>query len=391
MSGAAVLSGFVAKEEVWALSGVVPEARNHGQCVSGYEGCSLTHDLFMDDVMLWQVTERDELESGRWYWDGDVVYIADDPTNRRIELSTITYAFVGSADDVVIRGLTVEKYATPAQDGAIQSQEPGEGAFGEGWLIEDVDAWGHHGAAVRAGNRMVIRDSRIHHNGQLGITCAGTTDVLIEDNEIAHNNLAGFRWEWEAGGVKVTRSEALVFTGNSVHHNEGPGLWADIDTTDVLYEGNRVVDNSGPGIFYEISRRGVIRDNVVERNGFADTTWLWGAGILVAGSADVEVYANVVSENGNGIAGIQQERGDGEFGPHLLAGLHVYDNTVRLGSGRMGIVEDTGDSAVFTERGNRFESNTYVGPTGGNYLWKNSRLDKSGWIANGQDTDGTWR
>ena len=391
LSGAEVLSGFAAQDGVWALNGVIPDSRNHGRCVAGYEGCSLTQDLFMDDVMLWQVTDEDDLETGRWYWDGDAVYIADDPTNRRIELSTVEYAFVGAADDVTIRGLGVEKYATPAQDGAIQSQEPGEGAFGEGWLIEDVDASGNHGAAVRTGNQTVVRNSRLHHNGQLGITCAGGTDVLIENNEIAHNNLAGFKWEWEAGGVKVTRSANLVFRGNSVHHNTGPGLWADIDTSDVLYENNRVVDNTGPGIFYEISRNAVVRDNVVERNGLADSAWLWGAGILVAGSSNVEVYDNVVSANGNGIAGIQQDRGEGEFGPYLLADFYVHDNTVRLGDGRTGIVEDTGDKAVFEGRGNRFETNTYVGPTGRNYLWNNRRLGKEGWIASGQDTNGMWR
>ena len=143
----------------------------------------------------------------------------------------------------------------------------------------------------------MIRNCNVHHNGQLGITAAGSIDLLIETSEIAYNNLAGFKWEWEAGGVKVTNTLNAVFRGNNVHHNTGPGLWADIDAIDTVFEENRVLHNTGPGIFHEISRGAVIRDNTVEGNGFDHSRWLWGAGILVAGSSDVEVYNNVVTGN----------------------------------------------------------------------------------------------
>ncbi len=390
MNGAAILEGLVPDGEFWRLDGVANENRNHGECQGSYRGCSFTQDLFFDNVQLWQVTDKDDLEPGAWFREGETIFVADDPTHRTVEISVVSYAFVGSADDVTIRSLAVEKYATPAQEGTIQSQEPGQGERGNGWVLEDLDVSLNHGAGIRGGDNTLIRRSHIHHNGQLGITGAGGTGLVIEECEIAYNNTAGFRWEWEAGGVKVTNSDNVTFTNNVVHHNIGPGLWSDIDVIDTLYQGNKVFDNVGPGIFHEISGAAVIRDNVVERNGRPKSSWLWGAGILVAGSWDVEVFNNVVSRNGNGIAGIQQNRGSGPYGERLLRNLYVHNNTIELGSGRMGIVEDVRDDAVFEERNNRFATNTYVGDVGRAYLWMDRRVGRTGWMGFGQDVDGVW-
>jgi parallel beta-helix repeat protein len=159
---------------------------------------------------------------------------------------------------------------------------------------------------------------------------------------------------------------------------------------DTLYDSNRVVDNTGPGIYHEISYAATIRDNVVEGNGFDFSTWLWGAGILVSASPNVEVHGNEVRGNANGIAGIQQARGDGDFGPHLLSELHVYDNTIELGDGGMGLVTDAGDKSVFTDRGNVFDRNIYEGDPGRSYSWRGKILDRHGWVAAGQDVNGIW-
>lgn len=390
MNGSEILEGFVTDGDVWRLDGVKDDNRNHGECEGSYEGCAFSQDLFLDSVQLWQVTAIGDLEPGAWFRDGESVYVADDPTNRTVEISKRSYAFVGSADDVVIRSIRVEKYATPAQEGTVQAQLPGEGDRGDGWVLENLDVSLNHGAGIRSGDNTIIRDSYIHHNGQLGITGAGGTGLVIEGCEIAFNNTAGYEWEWEAGGVKVTNSDNVTFRDNVVHDNRGPGLWSDLDVVDALYVGNTVYDNVGPGIFHEISGAAVIRDNTVDRNGLEKSAWLWGAGILVAGSSDVEVFGNVLSGNGNGIAGIQQDRGSGPYGERLLANLFVHDNTIDLGDGRMGIVEDVGNDAVFEDRNNRFEANRYVGDVGRNYLWRDQRLDRSGWQEYGQDLDGEW-
>lgn len=390
MTGAAVLTGFVADEDFWRLDGVEPSARDHGECIVSYQECARTQDLFMDDVMLWQVGKFDDLGPGRWFWEGAEVWVADDPAHRRVELSTVPYAFVGSADDVTISSLVVTKYATPAQEGAIQSQEPGEGERGRGWTLESVEVTGVHGAAVRAGDDTTIRGSYLHHNGQLGVTGAGGTGLLIEDSEIAHNNISGFRWEWEAGGVKVTNSDDVTFRTNHVHNNLGPGLWADLDTVDTRYEHNLVTDNGGPGIFHEISGAAVITGNDVLRNGYDKTEWLWGAGILIAASWDVEVLGNTVIGNANAISGVQQDRGTGPYGPRLLRDVQVHDNVIVPGDGYVGVVEDVGDDSVFVDRNIRFSNNTYVGVRGRIYRWIDRALNRELWVRAGQDVEGTW-
>jgi hypothetical protein len=59
---------------------------------------------------------------------------------------------------------------------------------------------------------------------------------VVEGNEVAYNNTAGFNAYWEAGGVKFTHSRNIVARNNFVHHNDGTGLHSDGENTDVLFE-----------------------------------------------------------------------------------------------------------------------------------------------------------
>jgi len=392
MNGAIELTDWIPTESgLWRLNGIEMTAFAHGRCVDGYEGCRLTQDLFMDDVMLWQVTDREDLVTGTWYWEGRSIFVADDPGTRRVELGLATYAFAGNASNVTIRGLVVEKYAVPAQSGAVQAAAPGnEAPIGSGWLIEDSELRLNHGAGLRIGDKTVARRLFIHSNGQLGIVANGGSGSIVEDSEISNNNIAGFQWGWEAGGSKFKRTTGLIVRNSVVRDNKGPGLWTDISNYDTLYESNTLTGNIGPGIFHEISFDAVIRWNTVTGNGLEFSRWLWGSGILVAASANVEIYGNTVVGNPDGIGGIQQNRDGGPEGRYLLSNLFVHNNTIST-DGRTGVVEDVGDPTVFTDRGNRFESNTYVDMKGKQYSWGGKNLSPAGWRAIGQDVEGTWR
>ena len=391
MNGAILLEDFLADESGWRHEGLEMSVMSRGNCISGYQGCTLSQDLFIDDVMLWQVTDLADLAPGRWLWSGDTIYLADDPAGRRVELSMLENAFVGAADDVTIADLKIEKYATPAQWGTVQAQAEGDnGERGRNWVIRNVEVVGSHGVGIRTGDGTIVSGVHVHHNGQMGIAVSGGTDVVIEDSEIAHNNIAGFEWGWEGGGLKATRTEGLVVRNNHSHNNNGPGLWTDIDAQSTLYEGNLVTDNAAAGIFHEISGAATIRNNTVLGNGFGKPEWLWGAGILVAASADVEVHGNLVRNNADGIAGIQQERGDGPAGPYLLQNVRVHENTIEMAEGQTGVVDDTGSGSVFTDRGIVFSGNTYVGVEGRRFAWNGRSLDRNGWLATGQDADAQW-
>ena len=390
LSGAQVLEGFEGERGLWSLGGVQRTGEDRGVCFANAGGCTYSQDLFVDDVMLWQVTELGDLDEGRWFWDGDRIYIANDPTGRRVELSVSSHAFVGDADDVEISGLTVEKFATPAQEGTIQAQALGDGERGRRWVIRDVEVTGSHAVGIRTGDYTLVSGVHVHHNGQMGLAISGGTDVVVEKSKIAFNNIAGFDWTWEGGGMKATRTEGLVVRNNDAHDNIGPGLWTDIDAMNTLYEGNRVVDNTAMGIFHEISGPAIIRDNYVEGNGFDKAEWLWGAGILIAASNDVEVTGNEVIDNADGIAGIQQDRQDGPGAPYLLQDVLISGNTIRMQQGQTGVVEDAGMDAVFSDRNILFEANTYLDATGRRFAWDGRSLDRRGWLATGQDAGANW-
>ncbi|MFN2384611.1 MAG: nitrous oxide reductase family maturation protein NosD [Gemmatimonadota bacterium] len=302
------------------------------------------------------------------------------------------HAFEGRARNVTIRGLVIEKYSNPAQEGAIHGGGHSAAELSTGWLVENNEVRYNGGTGIRVGHRMRVAGNNVHHNEQMGIGGLGD-DIVIEDNEIAWNNYRkAFDYGWEAGGTKFVKTRNLVVRNNHSHHNWGPGLWTDIDNINTTYEGNVVEDNADTGIFHEISYAAVIRNNVVRRNGFDKAAWAYGAGILIAHSPDVQVYGNTVENNYNGIIGIQQDRGSGAYGPHTLANLYVHDNTViqRVGQWAAGAAQDVGDGGFFG-RNIRFERNRYTLDTGSRrFEWENGQRTVSQWIAYGLDVSGSF-
>jgi parallel beta-helix repeat protein len=309
---------------------------------------------------------------------------------------TVTsYAFKRSGagpDNVTIIGCIIERYAPPAQMGAILAggHTPADGTTG--WVVDSSEVRNNANLGIRLGHQMKVRWSYIHHNGTLGVGGVGD-DILIEGNEIAYmnpNRLGNL--DFETGGTKFVLTHRLVVRNNFVHHNYGEGLWTDIDNLSYVFEGNTCEDNWRAGISTEISGAGIIRNNILRRNGLSDTrSWLWGGGIQVSSSKNVEVYNNLLEGNKHGITVIQQSRGSGTIGDYIAENVYVHDNTVTQPSGMTGIVQDVGDNAIFTSRNNRFERNKYL-ITGNTrpFAWMNGARTEQEWKAYGQDVNGTF-
>ena len=298
------------------------------------------------------------------------------------------FAFGEGGVGVTVRGLVIEKYASPAQKAVVRS-----GGGAEDWLVEDNEIRYNGGIGVKAGSYWTVRGNHIHHNEQMGMAGAGGS-IVVEGNEIAFNNTKKYDPYWEGGGTKFIHTNNLVVRNNVVHDNFGPGLWSDGNNIYNLYEGNRVYDNFGPGIFYEISHDGVIRNNVVERNGFGYTGWVDGAGILVATSLNVEVYGNTVRYNNDGIAGVHTDRSTSNsvYGPYALKNLWVHDNVIVMDVGQSGVVTNF-DNAVFSAAyNNRFDKNTYtLGSASKYYRWQAGEITTAQWKATGQGANSTWK
>jgi hypothetical protein len=396
---ARLLTEFTHEARYWVAKVHADRSEVHGQCDEDAPGCILPEDVFIDDQPLRHDPGAAALTAGKWHmdYDADRLYLADDPAGHKVEVSLTRHAFFGLARNVTIRGLIVEKYANLASRGAIHvATDPAHP--GESWVIAENEVRFNHGAGIRFGHRTQVLRNNVHDNGQLGIAGSGE-NVLVEGNEIAHNNYAGYRSGWEGGGTKFAFTDGLVVRNNFAHDNNGPGLWTDIDNTHTLYENNRTTRNKRAGIAHEISFDAVIRNNTIEEDGFSshpnDHPW-WGGGILIIASSKVEIYGNHVTNCMNGIVAVQARRGSSKRlgSPYLVRDLYVHDNVITQKDGfaaGLTVSPGLGDSP-FTSLNNRFDRNTYrlSDPEGRYYEWAYAQRNKTEWRAAGQDHDGSW-
>ena len=365
LSGARVLQGFQFDGSLWSIGDQTSQLQAHGGCAEflgqSYSGCQHPEQLFLNGERLWQVTDPDQLASGRWYFDygADRIYMTDNPEGNLVELSVTAAAFRGPAGDVTISDLVIEKYASRAQRGAID----GDGQ-NSGWLLENLEVRYNHGTGIRTHTDMVLRNNFVHHNGQIGIAGLGNR-ILVEGNEISFNGISGFNPFWEAGGTKWVLTNDLVVRNNYVHDNLGRGLWTDIDNRNSLIEDNLVENNAQSGIAHEISYSAIIRNNVVRNNGLSFDNWVWGAQILIQNSSDTIVTGNTVTVSaagGDGIAVVRQNRGSGNFGVYRSENITIEDNEIiYLGNvGQSGVADDTSGNPSCQPSANvSFDGNTY--------------------------------
>lgn len=394
LNGSEVITGWAPDGAWWSVGGQTRPPLTSGHCETGFPRCTHTNDLFVDGVTFRHVGALADLGPGTWFFDypADRMYLGEDPAGRLVELSVTEKGIWGDADNVRVFDLTIEKYAIRAQEAAVDSRTSVGGSFGQNWIVDGVESRLHHGVGINLTDGGIVRNSHAHHNGQLGVSAQGT-GALIENNEISHNNLAGFWLDWEAGGTKFAAIDDVVVRGNYVHNNYGMGLWVDVHSRNSLLEDNVSNYNYRSGISVEKSYGTIIRNNHVEGNGLDDprgVSWMWSAGILVYVTTDAEVYGNTVVNNANGISAIQQSRGSGPYGENIVVNLWVHDNDITQLQGHTGAVQDVGSMAIFTDRNNRFDRNTYHGPAGAvQFRWMNGFHNFAAWQGHGQDTAGS--
>lgn len=177
---------------------------------------------------------------------------------------TTPHAFTGNQNginDVTIVGFVVQHFDPPPQRAALDLSP------GTGWIIRnnDVSYNSTEGIEIYSGGRVI--NNHIHHNGQLGIFAYEATNAVISDNEVDHNNTAGFDPSVEAGGIKVSQTKGLQVLGNSVHDNLGPGIWTDTGDSGYLIQANTVTNNVNHGIKVESDATGQVLSNTVTNCG----------------------------------------------------------------------------------------------------------------------------
>lgn len=283
--------------------------------------CNWPAQVFLNGEPLLQV--EGDPEPGEFTVNAErQVVIADDPAGQLVEVTVRENWIIARSDDVTVEGFTMRHAAAHPHAGAINIDNYGN------WTVRNNVLTQAHGSAIsmRESRGHRVTGNEISENGRLGLHLWVVGDVEIEGNRIWGNNTEEFEPSWEAGGLKLGTGQNVEIIDNEVFDNDGPGIWADVDSLDVDIAGNRVHDNQRAGIVYELSFNGEIHDNVVYENGFGFASWGFGAGILVQNSSDVEVFANTVAWNADGITIISQERGEGRW--NLVAGNNVHDNAI---------------------------------------------------------------
>jgi parallel beta-helix repeat protein len=390
LSGARVLTGWTQSGSTWTVGGQTQNQDFYGQCDDTHPLCVQPEDLFIDGVLIAPVATAGAVVAGTWFFDhsASTITIGVDPAGHAVETSVTPKAFDGLADNVTVQNMTIQMYATELQNGTIQAGPLPGGSpdGGSNWLLQDLTVKLNHGVGIAMGNGTVVRRVHALQNGNLGISGTSASGGVVDSSEIAGNNTVGVEQGWSAGGAKWAGDyNNLVVQNTSVHDNNGPGLWADESDYNTTFINNTVTNNSAAGIFVEISYKALVANNIVTNNGLAVAPgWLWGSGIQIAASSDVEVTGNTLQGNRNGISGIQQNRGSGTMGLHLVQNLNVHGNTVSLGAGGTGIVTDTGDTSVFTSMNNHFVNNTWTNATvTWPFAWNNVWNTQTQWTATG--------
>ncbi len=230
------------------------------------------------------------------------------------------YAFGGSARDVTIRHLTVQRFVAPPDEGVVNHDSA------DGWVVEHATIQHNSGAGLMAGARQRVRASCLRGNGQYGMNAYKATGrisgLVVEGNEITGNNTDDWERRREGcgctGGVKFWAVDGADVRGNWVHDNRGTGLWADTNNNDFRIENNVIEANDGAAVIYETSYNAVIRNNTIRRNNWVEgrgradrgdtfpyaTLYLSESGgepRIEARTDKIEIYRNVLEDNWSGI------------------------------------------------------------------------------------------
>jgi parallel beta-helix repeat protein len=488
-NGAKLLTGWsqvtINSVTYWTTGGGTPLSTGYTNvnCASGFPGCYLPQDLYLDSLTYTHVTNLSGVSLGKWYYEyqgitaatittggsgyvvGDTltvsggtggkvqvtsvslgsvtgistiavgsayptssttetttggtgtgctvtvtggsggvtnnIYLAnsENPNSHTVELGTLVYFFHStSAQNITIRGLTIEKYAGDIDHAVVSPCHIGATwCTVSGWVIQNneirLSRMSGITSADYAGNIQILNNV-IHHNGQFGIAGGAASNVTISGNQIYANNTDNIKQGYGAGGIKLGGTvSGILVQSNIVHDDNGHGLWSDVDSQNVTFDHNTIYNENSIGIHVEVSNHQTVTNNTVYGNG--------GAQIQVDSSSNVLLQYNtitVTTPSGSAIYVTYNSSRDSEHPDFTFPTVvSIVNNTISIGSSGQWAtqVTDVSGTAGKWEVPGMFNLNTYCVPslpwTAKSWVWGvgNPALNWTTWQSNGQSPTGT--
>ncbi|MGA4847142.1 right-handed parallel beta-helix repeat-containing protein [Streptomyces sp. G5(2025)] len=286
---------------------------------------------------------------------------------------TNQYAFGGTARDVTIRHLTVQRFVAPPDEGVVNHDSA------DGWVIEHATIQRNSGAGLMAGDRQRVRANCLRENGQYGMNAykakGKISGLVVEGNEIVGNNTD----DWErrrkgcgcTGGIKFWAVDGADVRGNWVHDNRGTGLWADTNNNDFRIEDNVLEANDGAALIYETSYNAVIRKNTIRRNN-------WVEGRRYADRGDNFPFATVYVSESGGEPRVRARTDKIEIHRNVLednwSGITLWENADRFCNSPANT--SSGDCTLLVKDTDRCARPAIAkAPLYGDCRWKTQRVD----------------
>jgi hypothetical protein len=179
------------------------------------------------------------------------------------------------------------------------------------------------GKGIRGGRYLTVDNVRLTRNANNGIGGAGS-GLVVKNSRIDHNGSRSFtRLDGgisQSAGIK-SATGSLTVLNSRIENNYWVGLWCDIDCNAFTVKDSIITGNGKAGIHDEISNGpAVISGNTIRGNG-ALAAADQHAGMLIMSSANVDAYNNTFGNNvGLGVKIGEDRR------PPAMSNIKVHHN-----------------------------------------------------------------
>lgn len=326
--------------------------------------------------------------------------------------NSLSNGFGGNGDPhfgVTVSQMTIQNYT----DSAIRF-----GCVNPAYTITYNEISSNNYGIETCGNGGIIQNNLIHDNAVNGIDCVNHTNLIIDNNDMYHNDpsqTSASTSTGQASNVKCING-SYTFTNNKIHDSWNNGLWFDLGTTGTTISGNEIYNmkqgcingpcGGGTAIAFEVTQpywnttsspKFYVHDNYIHDND--------NGGIGIANSGNIEIYNNSFANNATSVnTGAALELFDEGYRTDLSYCVSIgcldnnnsfHDNFVAVPAGQLALYASDGGTpgANWKENNNTFANNIYYLSGGSAIAWDadGSALTSSQWKAFsccGSDPDG---